>query len=109
MNKEIEELLTKLKTVLKTYKELKIEPTLCEELITTGELNLLLSYIEQLEKENDRLIAESTHYESKYYNEAKKVDKAIEILESMPINANGGEILEVERKVLHILKGDSDE
>ena len=31
-------------------------------------------------------------------------DEAIEILESMPINASGGEILEVERKVLHILK-----
>ena len=35
-------------------------------------------------------------------------DKAIEILESMPINASGGEILEVERKTLHILKGDSE-
>ena len=50
-NKEIEELLNKMKTILKTYKELKVEPTLCEELITTGELNLLLSYIEQLEEE----------------------------------------------------------
>lgn len=54
-NKEIEELLNKMKTILKTYKELKVEPTLCEELITTGELNLLLSYIEQLEKENQQL------------------------------------------------------
>lgn len=35
-----------------------------------------------------------------------RVDKAIEILESIPINADGGEILEVERKVLHILKVD---
>lgn len=38
----------------------------------------------------------------------KNRDKAIEILECIPINANGGEILEVERKTLHILKGDSE-
>lgn len=32
----------------------------------------------KLEEEINKLTAESTHYESKYYNEAKKVDKAIE-------------------------------
>lgn len=36
----------------------------------------------ELEKEINRLTAESTHYESKYYNEAKKVDKAIEYIEN---------------------------
>lgn len=42
----------------------------------------------------------------KYEQLENNRNKAIEILESIPINADGGEILEVERKVLHILKGD---
>lgn len=32
------------------------------------------------------------------------IDKAIETLENIPINANGGDILESERKIYHILK-----
>ena len=37
------------------------------------------------------------------------INKAIEILESIPVNANGGDILECERKVYHTLKGDNNE
>ena len=37
---------------------------------------------EDKDKEIERLTAESTKWESKFYDEAKKVDKAIEYLES---------------------------
>lgn len=37
--------------------------------------------IEQQQKEIDKLTAESTKWESKFYDEAKKVDKAIEYIE----------------------------
>ena len=33
------------------------------------------------------------------------INEVIEELESIPVNANGGDILESERKVYHILKG----
>ena len=39
--------------------------------------------IKLLKEEINRLTAESTHYESKYYNEAKKVDKAIDYIEQL--------------------------
>ena len=36
--------------------------------------------VKRLNKEIERLTAESTEWESKFYNEAKKVDKAIEYI-----------------------------
>ena len=39
----------------------------------------------------------------------KRLEQAIEELENIPINANGGDILESERKVYHILKGSDKE
>lgn len=65
----------------------------------------------ELEKEINRLTAESTHYESKYYNEAKKVDDAIEYIED---NVNYNELTdygyidkkEVVDKLINILKGE---
>lgn len=36
-----------------------------------------------------------------------RINQAIEELENIPINANGGDILESERKVYHILKGET--
>ena len=41
-----------------------------------------LGYIKDMQKEIEKLTAESTKWESKFYDEAKKVDKAIEYLES---------------------------
>lgn len=40
-----------------------------------------LEYLEEQEKEIERLTAESTEWESKFYDEAKKVDKAIKYIE----------------------------
>lgn len=37
--------------------------------------------LEKALKEIERLTAESTEWESKYYDEAKKVDKAIEVID----------------------------
>lgn len=36
-----------------------------------------------------------------------RINQAIEELENIPINANGGDILESERKIYHILKGET--
>ena len=41
--------------------------------------------IDKLEKEIERLTAESTKWESKFYDEAKKVDKAIEYIKSVGV------------------------
>ena len=109
-NKEIEELLNKLKKC-RDYDDEVL-------LIKQYGADLLLSYIEQLEKENElhfeiKKVINIQKENNKLKRENKQLennrDKAIELLESIPINANGGEILDVERKVLHILKGDSDE
>lgn len=104
MNKEIKYLLNEMKDKECYY--VGTNGCLYQDL-TKEEIDLLLSYKEQLEKENDRLIAESTHYESKYYNEAKKVDKAIEYLKEKadyPIS-----YYHCIREAIDILKGDSDE
>lgn len=56
-----------------------------------------------------RLSAESTKWESKFYEEAKKVDKAIEYLEKADDNENSyGDYeihYEVKKELLDILKG----
>jgi len=57
----------------------------------------------ELEKEINRLTAESTHYESKYYNEAKKVDKAIQLLEDADYWDDIG------NELLPLLKGEENE
>ena len=44
-----------------------------------GKYNTL---VEEKDKEIERLTAESTEWESKFYDEAKKVDKAIEYIET---------------------------
>lgn len=63
----------------------------------------------QLKKEIDKLTAESTHYESKYYIEAKKVDKAIDVLEELIAEFQlNNYITDFDKKMnkpLNILKG----
>ena len=65
--------------------------------------------IDKLEKEIERLTAESTKWESKFYDEAKKVDRAIEYITYKSILGEKG--LELNlcdkqiEKLLNILKG----
>ena len=62
--------------------------------------------IKLLQEEINRLTAESTHYESKYYNEAKKVDKAIEYIKQL----EHSEWITFGRKILlEILQGSDKE
>ena len=61
----------------------------------------------ELEKEINRLTAESTHYESKYYNEAKKVDSAINYCEENCYTYAGIDEEGID-KLLDILKGSDD-
>jgi len=81
-NKEIEELLNDMRHSYEIHEEIIKKYNNADKIsypyrINLKQIKLLLSYIEQLEKKgNDAL-----HYESKYYNEAKKVDKAIEYIE----------------------------
>ena len=89
-NKEIEELLNKLSKIsLRIY---KVEPTYCEELITRGELKLLLSYIEQLENNRDKALKKLNKYRN------RKDHYCLWCMEYID-NAD----------IIHILKGDSDE
>ena len=77
-----------------------------------------LTYLE-MQKEIERLTAESTKWESKFYDEAKKVDKAIEYIEKGAdfkslyfIKGQDEEMWkillsdEIKGKLLEILKGD---
>ena len=66
--------------------------------------------IDKLEKEIARLTAESTKWESKFYDEAKKVDKAIEYIRQLEFESEElYDISEIARlELLDILKG-SDE
>jgi hypothetical protein len=106
VNKEIEELLNKAKDIAKYGADGKQHIRMFNQF----EAKALLSYIEQLEKKgNDAL-----YYESKYYNEAKKVDKAIEYIENGEILNTWGEYMPFKKfgygkELLNILKGDSDE
>ena len=135
MNKEIEELLNKFKNAdSQQFNELvedfdnvyklllyieqleKRNKQLYEGFMATQEeLTDYATENEQLEEELKYSIGIVQHNQivTKLSKEKKQLknnrDKAIEILESMPINASGGEILEVERKTLHILKGDKVE
>lgn len=63
---------------------------------------------EQL-KEIERLNKDLGYITKLFAIEKEKNRQAIEELENIPINANGGDILESERKVYHILKGSDKE
>ena len=67
---------------------------------------------EEKDKEIERLTAESTKWESKFYDEAKKVDRAIEYIETHQLNFKkgtttfGSERLSMEeRQLIDILRG----
>lgn len=45
-------------------------------------------FVDDLYKEIYRLTAKSTHYETKYYNEAKKVDDALDYIDREMIDNN---------------------
>ena len=71
----------------------------------------LIECIELKNKEIERLTAESTEWESKFYDEAKKVDKAIDLLEGARENIDlpiydRQHLIE---KTINELKGDENE
>lgn len=64
--------------------------------------------INKLEKEIKRLTFESTKWESKFYDEAKKVDKAIEYIEKYLCPDNVFELNGEEFILLQILRGEDN-
>ena len=76
MNKEIKEII-KFKDILNYYKVKQIEPTYCEELITTGELQRLLDYITNLQEQVNEYeelidIQDKREYHKRYLEERRK-------------------------------------
>ena len=65
--------------------------------------------IDKLEKEIERLTAESTKWESKFYDEAKKVDKAIEFMNCTFNISSVKEMYEIMNKLEEILQGSDKE
>jgi uncharacterized protein Yka (UPF0111/DUF47 family) len=136
-NKEIEELLDRLKDVAKRHTiEVReygvvetIPSSISKELrLNSYSANLLFSHIEQLEKDNKDLDKENQMlFESNLKLENNR-DKAIEVINTQLKNAEGGakdnlriikfnlikgsctfEDLKTEEDYKYILKGDSDE
>lgn len=96
------------KRVNKMYSELRTDRVDVdrEEVIRCQRLYLAEDrYIPSCEREIERLTAESTEWESKFYDEAKKVDKAIEYLENIPRVLTRTDVI----YLLMILKGDDKE
>ena len=84
-------------------RRLKLENEL---LLNKSKAQMITLYLDKLE-EIDRLTAESTKWESKFYDEAKKVDKAIEYIEerkNLNWYADGVFVYEL----LNILRGDKE-
>ena len=72
-----------------------------------GDVNEKALHIELIkkDKEIERLTAESTEWESKFYNEAKKVDKAIKYIIEKAHNNCWLDIYQMS-KLVEILKGE---
>ena len=106
-NKEIEELLNYLKDENEYYTEEEVLVNCGELILEKEDVDLLLSYIEQLEKRNKQLYEgfmatqeELTDYATKNEQLENNRDKAIEILSGSYCTYDD---------VIKILKGDSDE
>lgn len=71
------------KHFIKRYEEL-LDKGYCDcnemNCIDNNSPRRILKIVKELYKEIERLTAESTKWESKFYDEAKKVDKAIEFI-----------------------------
>jgi len=79
-----------------------------EERLAKAKAILYYKENHELKQEIGRLTAESTKWESKFYDEAKKVDKAIEKIESIRIyGLRSGKTLfaTLLNEILDILKG----
>ena len=72
-------------------------------------INRVVEIIKEKDKEIERLNKDLGYITKLFAIEKEKNRQAIEELENIPINANGGDILESERKVYHILKGSEKE
>lgn len=64
---------------------------------------------EEKDKEIERLTAESTKWESKFYDEAKKVDRAIEFMNNTFNISSVKEMYEIMNKLEEILQGSDKE
>lgn len=107
-NKEIEELLNNIKFEYDNKEKWVIDMAL-----SANAWGLLLSYIEQLEKRNKELYEgfmatqeELTDYATKNEQLENNRDKAIELLEE---SAKYREPVLIEKQILNLLKGDSDD
>lgn len=65
--------------------------------------------IKEKDKEIERLTAESTKWESKFYDEAKKVDKAIEFMNNTFNISSVKEMYEIMNELEEILQGSDKE
>lgn len=124
MSDEIKEILYHMKTTIDddNYFEINEESAkLLYNYITnlqhTEDLyNQLLKDYDELQKENED-INKKWQEDKKFIDNRTKewleyktrIDKAIETLGNIPINANGSDILEYERKTYHILQGENNE
>lgn len=100
MNKEIEELLNKIKNAIKKHKEEDLQ----DDMLVILELDviqwqLLLSYIEQLENNRDKAIK---------YLEKSKLNQLDTYCKYLHINFSTDKIENIDESI-DILKGDSDE
>lgn len=75
-----------------------------KELFESSYLSVMSEENDKLRKEIERLTAESTKWESKFYDEAKKVDKAIEYIENETTYSDYKEM----DTLINILRGDKE-
>ena len=129
MNNDIKEI-NKFKDILNYYKAKQIEPTYCEELITTGELQALLDYITNLQEENEEL-RKNQRFHKKFGNDyifcvegdketykdmvlmyQERIDKAIEYINAGKTfnSVNVGQVVnKIQNDLLNILEGENNE
>ena len=127
-NKEIEELLNKIRNSIKTHKKLNLDDDMLVVLeFDVIQWNLLLLYIEQLEKENEKankyidFYKDLTEKQNKSLEEFKQENKQLENNRDKAIercefwldfyrNVNNDNIIILRlNDILSKLKGDSDE
>lgn len=105
------------KHFIKRYEEL-LDKGYCDcnemNCIDNNSPRRILKIVKELYKEIERLTAESTKWESKFYDEAKKVDKAIEYIEENKRTYENDEycfdnMIDDVTPLLNILKGSDKE
>ena len=111
-----------IKEILDGFKEILDNPTTTDECydgriieidrsydLDLDEIKLLLDYITNLQEELNKLTAESTEWENKFYIEAKKNDKAIARINEGIFSDEGVRCVEDSEELLNILEGSDKE